>query len=74
MHQTLASLLLVVALLSSIPITTYQVAQDKGANQAAIPAPADVFGFVPGEDRNLASWQQVVEYFDSAHYLRKKRV
>ena len=64
MHQTLASLLLVVALLSSIPITTSQVAQDKSANQPAIPAPADVFGFVPGEDRKLASWQQVVEYFE----------
>ncbi len=29
-----------------------------------MPAPADVFGFVPGEDRKLASWNQVLEYFD----------
>ena len=28
-----------------------------------VPAPAEVFGFRPGDDRRLASWQQVVEYF-----------
>ena len=64
MRQTLASLLLVVALLSSIPITISQVAQNQQANQSAIPAPADVLGFVPGEDRKLASWKQIVEYFE----------
>ena len=30
---------------------------------AGIPAPADVLGFVPGDDRKLASWNQVLEYF-----------
>jgi hypothetical protein len=28
-----------------------------------IPAPKDVLGFTPGDDRKLASWAQVVEYF-----------
>ncbi len=28
-----------------------------------IPAPQDVLGFVPGDDRKLASWAQVIEYF-----------
>ena len=67
MRQTLASLLLVAALLSSILITASQVAQNRAAaqtTQSPIPAPADVFGFVPGEDRKLASWNQVVEYFE----------
>jgi hypothetical protein len=32
-------------------------------SQAKIPAPADVLGFAPGEDRKLASWDQVVDYF-----------
>ena len=63
MRQTLASLLLVIALLSSIPNTTSQVAQNPAADKGAIPAPADVLGFVPGEDRKLASWKQIVEYF-----------
>ncbi|HYV83160.1 MAG TPA: M14 family metallopeptidase [Pyrinomonadaceae bacterium] len=31
--------------------------------QKKIPAPADVLGFVPGEDRKLASWDQIVDYF-----------
>lgn len=61
MRRTLASVLLFVSLLSSLSVTTSQVAPNQAA---AIPAPADVFGFVPGEDRKLASWQQVLEYFD----------
>jgi hypothetical protein len=28
-----------------------------------VPAPADVLGFTPGDDRKLASWSQVVDYF-----------
>jgi hypothetical protein len=32
-------------------------------SQAKIPAPAEVLGFAPGEDRKLASWDQVVDYF-----------
>jgi len=30
----------------------------------SIPAPEEVLGFKPGDDRKLASWDQVVEYFD----------
>src|SRR6476620_7257877 len=29
-----------------------------------IPAPQDVLGFVPGDDRKLASWDQVIQYFE----------
>jgi hypothetical protein len=29
----------------------------------SVPAPEEVLGFRPGDDRKLASWQQVVEYF-----------
>lgn len=31
--------------------------------QAKPPAPADVLGFTPGDDRKLASWKQVIDYF-----------
>src|SRR5262245_50434236 len=34
-------------------------------NQIAVPSPADVLGFTPGDDRKLASWDQVLEYFRS---------
>jgi hypothetical protein len=30
---------------------------------AAVPAPEDVLGFRPGDDRRLAGWSQTVEYF-----------
>jgi hypothetical protein len=30
---------------------------------ASIPSPEDVIGFSPGDDRKLASWNQVVSYF-----------
>ncbi|HEV7890505.1 MAG TPA: M14 metallopeptidase family protein [Pyrinomonadaceae bacterium] len=33
------------------------------ATAATVPAPEDVLGFRPGDDRKLASWAQVVEYF-----------
>ena len=33
------------------------------AAQTKIPAPVDVLGFTPGDDRKLASWNQVVDYF-----------
>src|SRR5437762_14086232 len=28
-----------------------------------VPAPKDVLGWTPGDDRKLASWAQVIEYF-----------
>ena len=33
------------------------------SSAAAIPAPEEVLGFRPGDDRKLASWAQTVEYF-----------
>ncbi|HWF87241.1 MAG TPA: M14 metallopeptidase family protein [Pyrinomonadaceae bacterium] len=32
-------------------------------SQKKIPTPAEVLGFTPGDDRKLASWDQVVDYF-----------
>src|SRR5881394_3647822 len=29
----------------------------------SVPAPKDVLGWTPGDDRKLASWSQVVDYF-----------
>ncbi len=34
-----------------------------GTSQTTIPTPAEVLAFTPGEDRKLASWDQVVDYF-----------
>jgi len=32
--------------------------------QTKIPKPEEVLGFIPGDDRKLASWNQVVDYFE----------
>ncbi|HEX9543893.1 MAG TPA: M14 family metallopeptidase, partial [Pyrinomonadaceae bacterium] len=32
---------------------------------AHIPAPEEILGFVPGDDRTLASWNQVIRYFEA---------
>ena len=34
------------------------------AAQVKIPAPQETLGFTPGEDRKLASWTQVIDYFE----------
>ncbi len=33
------------------------------ASQTTIPTPTEVLGFTPGDDRKLASWSQIVDYF-----------
>jgi len=33
------------------------------ATKSRVPAPRDVLGFTPGDDRKLAAWAQIVEYF-----------
>jgi zinc carboxypeptidase len=35
----------------------------KPVARAAVPTPREVIGFAPGEDRKLASWAQIVDYF-----------
>ncbi len=37
--------------------------QARPSAAAAVPAPEEVLGFRPGDDRKLASWAQTVEYF-----------
>ena len=38
-----------------------------------VPAPEDVLGFRPGDDRKLASWKGVVEYFQKLAAARPSR-
>ncbi|HEY6229998.1 MAG TPA: M14 family zinc carboxypeptidase [Pyrinomonadaceae bacterium] len=42
---------------------TNNVAGTTASIPARIPAPRDVLGFVPGDDRKLAGWDKVIEYF-----------
>src|SRR6266550_1730144 len=57
---TLAALLFITLSIQSDAIRLRSVAL---AQTKTVPAPADVLGFTPGDDRKLASWAKVVEYF-----------
>jgi len=60
------TLALVLALVSITSVFAFLDTNSRTASGTAqtIPAPEDVLGFKPGDDRKLASWNQVVEYFD----------
>ncbi|MGB8510909.1 MAG: M14 metallopeptidase family protein [Pyrinomonadaceae bacterium] len=78
MHtRTAAALALAVLMLLQISAPAQKQAQHAGTAEspltgrslvppvttANIPAPEDVLGFRPGDDRKLASWTQTVDYF-----------
>ncbi|HEX3086235.1 MAG TPA: M14 metallopeptidase family protein [Pyrinomonadaceae bacterium] len=55
---------LILATLLFVTLSTEPNRQRTFAQTKSIPlAPADVLGFTPGDDRKLASWAKVVEYF-----------
>jgi hypothetical protein len=69
-RKQIAVTLLVAGILatSSVALTNPQATQRKrranrGVAKAVVPAPRDVIGFTPGDDRKLASWAQIVDYF-----------
>ncbi|MBC8031624.1 MAG: hypothetical protein H7Z16_16185 [Pyrinomonadaceae bacterium] len=64
---------LLLALSISMPFVSLELAkaqrqpprpQITPAAEGSIPAPVDLLGFSPGDDRKLASWNQVLSYFD----------
>jgi hypothetical protein len=77
MHTRTLALALVTALLllsTPAPAQTPPKAQPRpsaassaqspaAAATASVPAPSDVLGFTPGDDRKLAGWAQTVEYY-----------
>ncbi|HKP83338.1 MAG TPA: M14 family metallopeptidase [Pyrinomonadaceae bacterium] len=54
--QTRIFTLLLFVLVSFLPASS--------TAQTKIPKPEEVLGFTPGDDRKLASWSQVVDYFE----------
>jgi hypothetical protein len=66
MPATALSILLVLSFVIATASPTRRLAPRASAapnGAAAVPAPREVIGFAPGEDRRLASWAQIVEYF-----------
>src|SRR5918994_4891270 len=67
MHTRFLLLLLTVSI--SLPLFPFGSTQAERPTRnvsvvAAIPSPRDILGFTPGDDRKLASWNQVLTYFD----------
>ena len=59
-------LLLFTASLASLNTATTQYAREGKVKQSrGIPLPQDILGFTPGDDRKLASWNQVIGYFEA---------
>jgi len=50
--------------LTAASLNGQQRTQASNAPTAQIPTPAEILGFTPGDDRKLASWSQVLTYFD----------
>jgi murein tripeptide amidase MpaA len=65
MRSRLSAFALIIALLSA-PLFSFSTAAQTPATappRATTPAPEDVLGFRPGDDRKLASWASIVDYF-----------
>ncbi|HEV2800817.1 MAG TPA: M14 family metallopeptidase [Pyrinomonadaceae bacterium] len=68
MRSRLFTLALIAALLAAFPFPDMSDAQTRTpplttAGATNVPAPEDVIGFRVGDDRKLASWSSIVEYF-----------
>ena len=68
-RPTLTLLLIAVFIFQSPSIVITRAAQNQTdasvpTRVVAIPTPEEVLGFRPGDDRKLASWNQVLTYFD----------
>ena len=53
----------VLALLFAVAIGPPQLAQGQRRTSASIPSPRAVLGFNPGDDRTIADWKQISDYF-----------
>jgi hypothetical protein len=59
-RRGLASIITAAILSGLLALATTAQAQRK---PAAIPSPTSVFGFTPGDDRTVADWKQITDYF-----------
>jgi hypothetical protein len=60
--QTGKALILTLAVLT-LAVDALAQSETGATPQEAIPTPRSVIGFEPGEDRKLADWSQIVDYF-----------
>jgi hypothetical protein len=64
MRSRIRSVALILFSILAIFVNNQSRTRPIAASQQTIPTPEEVLGFRPGDDRKLASWNQVVEYFE----------
>jgi hypothetical protein len=64
MHLGFVLIALALPLLSTSTSARLDHSTNAQVVEAHIPAPQEILSFVPGDDRKLASWNQLVKYFD----------
>jgi len=52
------------AILVAVGLLLWNSAAPAARRQAAVPTPADVLGFTPGDDYKLADFSQIKDYFE----------
>jgi len=62
-YKYLASTALAVLILAVSILPNAAVAQRRAQPATAIPSPRSVLGFNPGDDRTIADWKQITDYF-----------
>ena len=68
-HSTLVALLVVAALARGVVASQLKRSHQRAGKPATastlngVPAPRDAIGFTPGDDRKLASWATILDYF-----------
>jgi len=58
-----ASIIVAACLVFVIATASAQRRSQSSATSAAIPSPRSVLGFNPGDDRTIADWKQITDYF-----------
>jgi len=59
----IASLFVLFSLAASAPQSLAQKVAGRNPQLPAVPSPKSVLGFTPGDDRTIADWNQITDYF-----------
>ena len=61
-HRSVVACVTLMVLLAACSVASF--AQRTASQPAVIPSPKSVLGFTPGDDRTIAGWSQITDYFE----------
>ena len=61
-QRSVVACVALMVLLAACSVTSF--AQRSASQPAVIPSPKSVLGFTPGDDRTIAGWSQITDYFE----------